>query len=55
MNFNPFIGSGSGVVNPLLMDVALRVQLPPSLYRLAMERYEALGRYLQRDGSSIST
>jgi hypothetical protein len=51
MNFNPLVGSG--VVNALLMDVALRVQLAPSQYRLAMQHYETLGHYLEREGSPL--
>lgn len=48
----PFL-PGSGVVNVLLSSVAAKIQLPPSSYSLAAERYETLGRHLEREGSPL--
>ena len=38
----------------LLMGVAVRVQLPPSLFTLAQERFDTIDRHLRRDGSPIA-
>jgi hypothetical protein len=40
-------------VDVLLADVALRLQLSPSNYRLAVERYETISQWLDRDGSPL--
>jgi hypothetical protein len=48
----PFL-LGSGVVNALLLSVAQKVQLPPSSYRLAADRYETLGQHLERESGTL--
>jgi hypothetical protein len=37
----------------LLADVAVRVQLPPSLYEVATERYETIQNWIERDDSPL--
>ena len=41
------------IVEELLMRTAIRVELPPSLHRLAVERYEAIRNHMERDGSPL--
>jgi hypothetical protein len=38
----------------LLTDVAIRIQLSPSLYRLAVERMDTLAEWLDREGSELA-
>jgi len=38
----------------LLAETAVRIELPPSLHRLAVERYEALRKYIERDASPLA-
>jgi hypothetical protein len=45
---------GDDVREVLLRDVAVRVQLPPSSYRLAQERIETLAQWLDREGSPLA-
>ena len=40
-------------VDVLLADVALRLQLSPSNYRLAVERYDAISQWLDRESSPL--
>ncbi|HEY1772903.1 MAG TPA: nucleotidyltransferase [Gammaproteobacteria bacterium] len=40
-------------VDFLLMDVAIRIQLPPTSYKLATDRYGVIQEYLERDGSPL--
>ena len=42
------------VRNVLLADVAIRIQLSPSNYRLAVERLETLADWLDREGSDLA-
>jgi len=38
----------------LLTDVAIKIQLSPSLYRLAVERMDTLATWLDREGSELA-
>jgi hypothetical protein len=42
------------VKDALLTDIAVRIQLPPSLYRLAIERVQTLAQWLDRPESELS-
>src|SRR2546421_4579088 len=42
------------VRDALLTDVAIRIQLSPSSYRLAVERVETLASWLDREGSDLA-
>ena len=42
---------GQERADKLLADIAIRVQLSPTLHRLAVERYETLDQWIQRDDS----
>jgi hypothetical protein len=44
----------SDVRDILLMDVAVRIQLSPSNYRVAVERVETLANWLDREGSELA-
>lgn len=46
---NPFTDHLDG----LLADVAINVQLPPGLHRIACERYERVRRHMEREGSPL--
>jgi hypothetical protein len=48
------LGSAAPVGEILLAETAIRIELPPSLHRLAVDRYEALRTYIERDGSSLA-
>ena len=41
-------------VDLLLADVALRIQLSPTQYKLATDRYNAINDWLERDGSPLA-
>ena len=41
------------VLDVLLADIAVRIQLTPSSHRMAVERYEALSKHVERDGSIL--
>lgn len=41
------------LLEDILTEIAIRIQLPPSKYRLACERYKAIANYLERDGSPL--
>lgn len=45
--------SRAGLVDGLLLEIAKRVQLSPTNYKLAVERYQAISEYLDRDGSPL--
>ena len=53
-NHSPPLGSSAPIGEILLAETALRVELPPSLHRLAIERYEALRKYIERAGSPLA-
>lgn len=44
---------GQGLADKLLADIAIRVQLSPTLHRLATERYETLDQWIQRPDSPL--
>src|SRR5277367_1684158 len=44
----------SDVKDALLTDIAVRIQLPPSLYQRAIERVETLAQWLDRPGSELA-
>jgi len=44
---------GQGLADTLLADIAIRVQLSPTLHRLATERYRTLDHRIQREGSPL--
>ncbi len=48
------LGPSAPVGEILLAETAIRIELPPSLHRLAIERYEALRKYIERDGSPLA-
>ena len=41
-------------IDRTLFEIALRIQLPPSKHRLACDRYEAVAKYVEREGSLLS-
>lgn len=43
----------SDVVDILLADVAVRIQLSPSNYTLAIDRYNTVNQWIERDGSPL--
>lgn len=46
---NPF----DDPLDRILAEIAIRVQLPPSKYQLACDRYAAVAAYAERDGSPL--
>ena len=44
---------GNVLLNELLVDVAVRIQLSPTMHEKAVEHYAAIHRYLDRDGSPL--
>ena len=46
-------GAGSSAVDEFLADIAIRVQLSPSLHQRATDRYQTLDRWIQREGSPL--
>ena len=44
---------GREVVEELLIRTAIRIELPPSLHGLAVERYDAVRNHIERDGSPL--
>jgi hypothetical protein len=56
MNFQgntPPLGPTAPIGEILLAGVAIRIELPPSLHRLAVERYEAVRTYIERPESPL--
>jgi hypothetical protein len=53
-NSNPPLGPSTPIGEILLAETAVRIELPPSLHRLAVERYEALRKYIERDASPLA-
>ena len=47
------LGPEAPLVERLLADVAIRVELPPSQHRMAVERYEAVHNHIDRVGSLL--
>jgi hypothetical protein len=48
------LGSSAPIGEILLAETAIRIELPPSLHRLAVERYEALRKHIERDASPLA-
>ena len=48
------LGSSAPIGEILLAETAIRIELPPSLHGLAVDRYEALRKYIERDGSPLA-
>ena len=44
----------AAVMNQVLEAMVDSIDVPPSHYRLAIERYEALGRWFHREGSPVA-
>lgn len=55
MNRSPIdpFGAEASVCERLLAELSIRIELPPSKHRLAVERYEAVSSYIQRKGSPL--
>src|SRR5690348_6935292 len=53
-NGNLPLGSTAPIGEILLAETAVRIELPPSLHRLAVERYEAVRKYIERPGSPLA-
>jgi hypothetical protein len=49
----PPLSSAAPVGEILLAETAIRIELPPSLHRLAVERYEAVRKHIERDTSPL--
>ncbi len=49
----PPLGPNAPLGELLLAETAIRIELPPSLHRLAVERYEAIRKHIERDGSPL--
>lgn len=43
----------NNMLEDIFTEIAIRIQLPPSKYRLACERYRTIADYLERDGSPL--
>lgn len=43
----------NNMLEDIFTEMAIRIQLPPSKYRLACERYRTIADYLERDGSPL--
>jgi hypothetical protein len=48
------LGPSAPIGEILLAETAVRIELPPSLHRLAVQRYEALRKYIERDASPLA-
>jgi hypothetical protein len=49
----PPLGPNAPVGELLLAETAIRIELPPSLHKLAVERYEAIRKHIERVGSPL--
>ena len=47
------LGPTAPVGENLLAGVAIRIELPPSQHHLAVERYEAVRKHIEREGSPL--
>lgn len=43
----------NNMLEDIFTEIAIRIQLPPSKYQLACERYKTIADYLERDGSPL--
>jgi hypothetical protein len=48
------LGSSAPIGEILLAETAIRIELPPSMHRLAVDRYEALRNYIERASSPLA-
>jgi hypothetical protein len=53
LSYMPPLGPTAAVGEVLLADTAIRIELPPSLHQLAVERYEAVRKHIERIGSPL--
>lgn len=53
VRFQQPLGPSAAVGEILLAGTAIRIELPPSLHRLAVERYEAVRNHVEREGSPL--
>lgn len=53
VKWKPPTGPITSVGEVLLADTAIKVELPPSMHRLAVERYEAIRNHIERIGSRL--
>jgi hypothetical protein len=51
---NNLLGSSAPIGEILLAETAIRIELPPSLHGLAVDRYETIRKYIERDGSPLA-
>jgi Second Messenger Oligonucleotide or Dinucleotide Synthetase domain len=49
----PPLGPNAPLGELLLAETAIRIELPPSQHRLAVDRYEAIRKYIERVGSPL--
>ena len=56
MNFhaNTPLGPAAPVGEILLAETAIRIELPPSQHRLAVDRYEAVSKHIERSDSPLN-
>lgn len=47
------LGPSAPVGEILLAETAIRIELPPSLHKLAVERFHAVRKYIEREGSPL--
>jgi len=50
----PPLGPTAPVAEILLAETAIRIELPPSLHKLAVDRYEAIRKHIERVGSPLN-
>ncbi len=48
------LGSSAPIGEILLAETAIRIELPPSLHGLAVDRYEAIRKYIERETSPLA-
>jgi hypothetical protein len=48
------LGSSAPLGEILLAETAIRIELPPSLHGLAVDRYETIRNYIEREGSPLA-
>lgn len=53
VRFQQPLGPNAPLGEILLAGTAIRIELPPSLHRLAVDRYEALRNHVEREGSPL--
>lgn len=52
---SPFRGQRTlSLADELLIDIAIKIQLPPGLYALALERYQTISEWMERPGSPLN-